>query len=180
MIPPQRPAILSGLVALMVILGVFQTLYGVTFFAFAFPYPVCSGILVVFGAMDFIVAAGLYWTQGWARLAAIAMGVTSAIFALPVGTVPAILLLVYLFKPEVKAAFGQGPPAGPPGYGYPPPYAPARWPNAPYPPGSPAQGLRPTSPVLASQPPRSTRCPDCGAPVDAGARQCGVCGSRIP
>ena len=49
------------------------------------------------------------------------------VFTFPIGTFPTALLLVYILKPEVKAAFGHGPPVPPPFFGMAPLYVPDPW-----------------------------------------------------
>ena len=112
---------LNGIVVLSVILGVFQVLFGVIFLLTNFPFPVCTGVYFFLGALTFVVIAGLHLFQKWAWTAAVILLIVDLVFTFPIGTFPTALLLVYILKPEVKAAFGHGPPVPPPFFGMAPP-----------------------------------------------------------
>ena len=96
----------------MGILALPMVLFGVLFFTLDFPFPLLCGIAALIGLGDAIAAAGLYTMQRWARPAAIVFLILTALFV--IGAVPAAILIYYLYKPEVKAAYGQGPPGPPP------------------------------------------------------------------
>ena len=65
---------------------------------------VCLGVSVVIGIIYFLIAWGLWTLKTWARILAIIFAVIG-LFMFPVGTIISIILLWYLFKPEIKAAF---------------------------------------------------------------------------
>src|SRR2546427_6201448 len=157
MLPPARPAVIPGIAILMGILALPMVLFGVLFFTLDFPFPLLCGIAALIGLGDAIAAAGLYTMQRWARPAAIVFLILTALFV--IGAVPAAILIYYLYKPEVKAAYGQGPPVPPRMYGMAPPYVPDPWAYRPPPPQY-VPGLPPTAP-------RPTSCANCGAPLDA-------------
>jgi len=84
---------------------------------------ICGGIGILIGVFDFLVGWGLLTLQPWAHTAAIVLAIIQ-LFNFPIGTILSIIILIYLFQPEIKAAFGQGPPPMMvPGY-YPPPVQP--------------------------------------------------------
>lgn len=61
---------------------------------------------VIVGLLYFLVAWGLWTLQSWARIVAIVLGIIG-LFNFPVGTIISIIILWYLFKPEIKAAFSN-------------------------------------------------------------------------
>src|SRR3989475_7885847 len=87
---------------------------------------ICGGIGVILGIANFIVGWGLWTLQGWAPMVAIILAIL-ALFNFPIGTLISIITLIYLFQPEIKPAFGEGPPPMAPGY-----YPPADGPPYPY------------------------------------------------
>ena len=167
--PPERPAVLNGIVVLTVILGVFQILFGVIFLLTNFPFPVCTGMYFFLGALTFVVIAGLHRLQRWAWTAAVILLIVDFVFTFPIGTFPTALLLVYILKPEVKAAFGHGPPVPPAFFGMAPPYVPDPWARPPPPPPGPP----------AVPPVGSANCPACGAPLAPEAKFCIRCGTPV-
>ena len=166
--PPERPAVLNGILVFTVFLGTFQIVFGTIFLFTNFPFPVCTGILLILGALTFVVIAGLHRLQRWAWTAATVLLILDLVFTFPFGTLPAILLLVYVLKPEVKAAFGHGPPVPPPFFGMAPPYVPDPW--APPPPSA----LPPSVPPVAAG-----VCAACGAPLAPAAKFCARCGTPV-
>jgi len=185
---PQRPAVLTGIVACLVVVGILQLLVGVLLYALAFPFLVCDGFFIVLAALAFVVSAGLWQMAGWARASAIVLGIIAAILNFPLGTVPAVILLVYLYKPEVKYAFGQGPPVAPAMWGYAPPYVAGQAPYPPlyppayppgYPPAYPPPAVPPAAPETAPAAPRSRFCRNCGSPLDATMVSCPSCGTPV-
>jgi len=181
---PQRPAALTAMVVCLVIIGLLQVFVGVVLYALAFPFVVCDGFYLVLAVLAFVVSAGLWQMAGWARASAIVLGIIAAILNFPLGTVPAVILLVYIYKPEVKYAFGQGPPVAPPMWGYAPPYGPGQgayplpYPPA-YPPAYPPPIAPPAVPETAPVAPRSKFCRNCGSPLDANAVSCPSCGKQV-
>ena len=148
---PQRPAALTAMVVCLVIIGILQVFVGVVLYALAFPFVVCDGFYLVLAVLAFVVSAGLWQMAGWARASAIVLGIIAAILNFPLGTVPAVILLVYIYKPEVKYAFGQGPPVAPPMWGYAPPYGPGQGAYPlPYPPAYPKSEEKRTREVNGS------------------------------
>ena len=61
-------------------------------------------ISFIIGIIYVIVGWGLWTMKSWARLAAIVLAVISLI-SFPIGTILGIIILWYLFKPEIKEAF---------------------------------------------------------------------------
>jgi len=147
---PQKPTGVSVLAILYFIAGVFWFIgAAVVFFIFsplligdptgsglvlATLGAICSGVL---GIIAFALGWGLWTLQPWAWTGAIIFAIIGLI-NFPIGTIISIIILIYLFRPEIKAAFRHGPPlVSPPAGGY-PPYGP--------PPGTMAQPPPPPPP----------------------------------
>ncbi len=64
----------------------------------------CILPFVILGIFYFIIGFGLWNVKGWARKVAIVFAIIGLI-GIPIGTIISIIILIYLFKPEVKAAF---------------------------------------------------------------------------
>ena len=189
--PPRvRPTGVSILAVLYFIDGILTIVSGLlvaSLFSF-FPalFLICGAVGVVIGLLFFLVGWGLWTLQPWARTAAIILAILG-LFNFPIGTVISIIVLIYLFQPEIKAAFGEGPPPIAPGF-YPPYGQPYGYPYAPQPgypqPGYPQQPAQPPwpaqPPAQPTQPgPASGACPNCGSPVDAVVTFCPNCGARV-
>ena len=65
-----------------------------------------GAIVLIIGLIDFAVAYGLWNLRSWARTAAIIFAIIG-LLGFPIGTIISIIILWYLFKPEIKEAFGQ-------------------------------------------------------------------------
>lgn len=65
---------------------------------------ICWVVFGILALIYFIIAYGLLKGQSWARLLAIIFAIISLI-NIPVGTIIGIIVLWYLFRPEVKAWF---------------------------------------------------------------------------
>jgi hypothetical protein len=63
-----------------------------------------GAIGIIIGLIYFLIAWGLWTLKPWARMMAIIFAVIG-LLSFPVGTVISIIILWYLFKPEIKAAF---------------------------------------------------------------------------
>ncbi len=63
-----------------------------------------GAILILVGLFMFIITYGLWTLKPWARMFAIIFAVLG-LLAFPIGTILSIIILWYLFKPEIKAAF---------------------------------------------------------------------------
>lgn len=61
-------------------------------------------IMFILTIIYIVVGWGLWTLKSWARLAAIILAIISLI-SFPIGTILGIIILWYLFKPEIKAAF---------------------------------------------------------------------------
>jgi hypothetical protein len=62
---------------------------------------------IVFGILAlvyFLIGFGLLKGAGWARIVAIILAIIG-LFNVPIGTIISIIILWYLFKPEIKAYF---------------------------------------------------------------------------
>ncbi len=70
------------------------------------PRPFILAMMGVVVLASLAAAVGLRQLQPWGRLLAIVYAAVT-LLALPVGTLLGVFLLVYLFKPEVKAAFSS-------------------------------------------------------------------------
>ena len=65
---------------------------------------VCWVVFGILALIYFAIAYGLLKGQHWARIAAIIFAILS-LFSIPIGTIIGIIVLWYLFKPDVKAWF---------------------------------------------------------------------------
>lgn len=63
-----------------------------------------GGFLIIVGVIDFAIAFGLWNLQPWARTVAIVFAIIG-LLSFPIGTIISIIILWYLFKPEIKEAF---------------------------------------------------------------------------
>ena len=63
-----------------------------------------SIILIIIGVLYIIAGWGLWTMKSWARLVAIILAIIS-VLNFPIGTILGIIILWYLFKPEIKEAF---------------------------------------------------------------------------
>jgi hypothetical protein len=64
----------------------------------------CWVIFGIIALLHFLVGFGLLKGQGWARIVAIILAILGLI-NFPIGTIISIIILIYLFKPDVKAYF---------------------------------------------------------------------------
>ena len=64
-----------------------------------------GAIYVIVGLIDFLIAYGLWTLKPWARIVAIIFAIIG-LLSFPIGTIISIIILWYLFKPEIKEAFG--------------------------------------------------------------------------
>jgi|GEM_PF-754335 len=180
----QRPAGVTILAILAFIGGVLNIISGLVFALFLAFDPVLGGVwiglggvMIVIGVLYFLVGWGLWNLKPWARTVSIVLAIISLI-GFPIGTILGIIILWYLFKPEIKAAFGVGPPVMPyPPPGYPP--APYGAPPPVVPPGPPpAPGYTPPAPAAAA-PVGELRCKNCGAVLQPGVAFCPNCGTKV-
>ncbi|MCD6512605.1 MAG: hypothetical protein J7K61_03280 [Thermoplasmata archaeon] len=63
-----------------------------------------GAITVIIGLIDLLIAYGLWELKSWARTAAIVLAIIG-LLGFPIGTIISIIILWYLFKPEIKEAF---------------------------------------------------------------------------
>ena len=64
-----------------------------------------GAVVLIIGLIDFAVAYGLWNLRPWARTVAIIFAIIG-LLGFPIGTIISIIILWYLFKPEIKEAFG--------------------------------------------------------------------------
>ena len=64
----------------------------------------CILPFIILGLVYFLIGFGLLKMKGWARTVAIVFAIIGLI-GIPIGTIISIIILIYLFKPEIKAAF---------------------------------------------------------------------------
>jgi hypothetical protein len=62
--------------------------------------------LAFISILNLVVGYGLWILKPWARIGAIALAIVSLLF-MPIGTLAGALILWYLLKPEVAAAFDK-------------------------------------------------------------------------
>jgi hypothetical protein len=66
-----------------------------------------TGIIIFVLALLYIITGWGLWTlKSWARIVALILAVIS-LLSFPIGTIIGIVVLWYLFKPEIKKAFQQ-------------------------------------------------------------------------
>ncbi len=65
---------------------------------------VCWAVFGILALIYFLIAYGLLKGLRWARIAAIIFAIIG-LLGIPIGTIISIIILWYLFKPEVKAWF---------------------------------------------------------------------------
>ncbi|HHF55613.1 MAG TPA: hypothetical protein ENL42_01685 [Thermoplasmatales archaeon] len=109
----ERPGGITILAVLYVIEGLFTLGMGGLTMAGGSLIPVFGGLVaaigaiyVIVGLIDFAIAYGLWNLKPWARTVAIIFAIIG-LLGFPIGTIISIIILWYLFKPEIKEAFGQ-------------------------------------------------------------------------
>jgi len=109
----ERPGGITILAVLYVIEGLFALGMGGLTMAGGSLIPVFGGLVaaigaiyVIVGLIDFAIAYGLWNLRPWARTVAIIFAIIG-LLGFPIGTIISIIILWYLFKPEIKEAFGQ-------------------------------------------------------------------------
>jgi len=65
---------------------------------------ICWAVFGLLAILYFVVAWGLWNGKGWARMVAIVLAILG-LLNFPIGTIISIILLIYLFKDDVKAYF---------------------------------------------------------------------------
>lgn len=111
--PKERPTGVTILAVLYIISGLMMLSVPVMFSAMI-PFEisffaevggvVCWAVFGILALLYFLVAFGLWKGQGWARMVAIILAIIGLI-NIPIGTIISIVILIYLFKDEVKAYF---------------------------------------------------------------------------
>ena len=114
--PEKRPTGVTVLGILYVISGLMVLMSAVMFTAvmgdFGIPdlemfdnmLMICLSIVVIVALIYILIAVGLFKGARWARVLAIVFAILG-LFNIPIGTIISIIILIYLFKPEVKAWF---------------------------------------------------------------------------
>ncbi len=64
----------------------------------------CWAIFGILALVYFLIGFGLLKGAGWARIVAIILAIIG-LLNVPIGTIISIIILWYLFKPEIKAFF---------------------------------------------------------------------------
>lgn len=64
----------------------------------------CWLVFGIIALVYFLIGFGLLKGKGWARVVAIILAIIG-LLNVPIGTIISIIILIYLFKPEVKAYF---------------------------------------------------------------------------
>jgi hypothetical protein len=65
---------------------------------------ICLLPAIIFGVLYFVIAFGLLKGFNWARILAIIFAIIG-LANIPIGTIISIIILIYLFKADVKAWF---------------------------------------------------------------------------
>ncbi len=178
----ERPAGVATLAILQFIMGILAILGGVAVLAvmgsmsldLAAAGEGIGGGLIFLGLIAFLLGWGLWNLKPWARTLSLifaVLWVITGILTLIVGIgivilIVAILILWYLMKPEIKAAFGAGVPMA---YGMPAPMMGVSGPYVPQLPMATASVAPATS---------AAYCGQCGSPMPPGALACPSCGGR--
>ena len=109
----ERPAGVTVLAVLYIIEGLSFLLFpliGTMVLSFILgdvaPTVMCWIIFAIPALICILVAVGLLGGKGWARTLALLFAIIG-LLSVPLGTIMSIIILVYLFKPEVKAYFGK-------------------------------------------------------------------------
>ena len=108
----ERPGGITVLALLYAIEGLFGLGMGGMFLAGGSMIPGLGGsfmaafgiVMVIIALIDFVIAYGLWTMQSWARTVAIIFAIIG-LLGFPIGTIISIIILWYLFKPEIKEAF---------------------------------------------------------------------------
>ncbi len=109
--PKERPMGVTILAVLYALQGLFMIGLPIMFTAilpfdlfFAEVTIICWAVFGVIALIYFVIAYGLLKGAGWARIVAIIFAIIGLI-NIPIGTIISIVILIYLFKDEVKAYF---------------------------------------------------------------------------
>jgi len=107
----EKPGKVEALTVLFAVEGgawFFAALLLDFFFRGAGPPSLCCGVPALLGALDLVVAYGLWNLSGWSWTAGIVLAAVGLAFV-PVGTVVGIIALILLLRPEVRLALGETP-----------------------------------------------------------------------
>ncbi|MCU0304247.1 MAG: zinc ribbon domain-containing protein [Thermoanaerobaculales bacterium] len=110
----RRPALVTLLAVLDAIGGAFALLAGIAVLLLGLSSgdtmsAALALIYLVLGGVSLACAIGLWRLRPWGRTLAIGLAIVG-LLGIPVGTIISILILVYLFRPEVKLLFsGRSP-----------------------------------------------------------------------
>jgi hypothetical protein len=107
----ERPGGITVLAVLYILSGLFALGMGAMVLTGSTMMPFFGGLVaavgaiyVIIGLIDFAIAYGLWNLQPWARTVAIVFAIIG-LLGFPIGTIISIIILWYLFKPEIKEAF---------------------------------------------------------------------------
>lgn len=110
--PKERPTAVTIIAILYVVsaivwfgMGAMYGIIGLEFLPVA--GAICFAIPAIFGLLYLGIAYGLWTGQNWARMVAIVFAVIGLI-GFPIVTIISIIMLIFLFKDEVKAYFKEG------------------------------------------------------------------------
>ncbi len=102
--------IISGIIAIAagLLIATISSMIGIEFGAIG---GVISGMVIAIGVASFVMAWGLLQGKSWAWTTTLVLTIISLIFDLAganlVGLIIDIVILYYLFRPNVKAYFGK-------------------------------------------------------------------------
>ena len=109
-----RPTGVTILAALYILEGLFVLALPLFLTAMLAPFmgsvdvggmmAICWVVFGIIALIYFLIAYGLLKGQNWARIVAIIFAIIG-LLNIPIGTIISIIILWYLFKPEVKAWF---------------------------------------------------------------------------
>lgn len=108
----RRPAVITILAVLNLVFGAFLLVGGASILIFAPKSKsddllfalIAGGLLLLLAALHLIAGHGLWAMKSYARTIQIVFAVPGLLL-FPIGTIVCALILVYLFKPEVKLLF---------------------------------------------------------------------------
>lgn len=111
--PKNRPTSVTILAVLYIIGGVMWIGMGAIFYSMGgfmltaiLPSLgiLCLAVPMLIALLYFVIAIGLLKGMGWARILAIIFAIIG-LLGFPIGTILSIIILIYLFKDEVKEYF---------------------------------------------------------------------------
>ncbi len=107
----ERPTSITILAILYILAGVMWIGMGAFFGIVGLDFlpalgAICFAVPAILGVLYLVIAIGLWTGQNWARMVAIIFAVIG-LLGFPIGTIISIIILILLFKDNVKAYFKE-------------------------------------------------------------------------